>query len=339
MLDLTGLELTPEEKEFLQHPQVGGIILFARNYQNPNQLEGLLQNIRQLTRDAHLLIAVDQEGGRVQRFREGFTRLPPLAAIGNLYAKDPQHAEQLAAMAGWLMAIELLAFDLDFSFAPILDLNKGISQVIGDRSFHSDPAIVTTLTKAHIKGMRDAGMAAVGKHFPGHGSVAADSHVDIPIDPRSFETIAKEDLLPFKNLIAEDLLGIMPAHVVYPEVDDKPAGFSSIWMQKILRKQLNFGGAIFSDDMSMKGASALGDMCERTRAALAAGCDMVLVCNDRNGAIAVLEDLERTPYKQDTQTPKRLARMRSKPHLKRKELSKLATWQQAVSALKSLTTN
>lgn len=335
MLDLMGMELTQEEKELLQHPQVGGIILFTRNYQDPDQLENLLQQIRQL-KLVHLLVAVDHEGGRVQRFRQGFTQLQALGKIGQLYETQPAYAKQLAEIHGWLMAIELRAMDIDFSFAPVLDVNKNISRVIGDRAFGAEPKIISELGEYYMKGMQRAGMAAIGKHFPGHGSVAADSHIDIPVDPRSYETIASEDLIPFITMVKNGLAGIMPAHVIYSAVDVNPAGFSSFWLQTVLRERLGFNGAIFSDDLSMKGASQIGDMPERARVAFAAGCDMVLVCNDRAGAINVTEQLERDSFKSSTESLQRLQTMRGRNSLTRTDLMNMSQWREAVSALEIL---
>jgi len=335
MLDLQGLTLNTEEKELLQHPQVGGLILFTRNYKSPEQLENLLQQIRQL-KLAHLLVAVDHEGGRVQRFREGFTRLPALAKLGALYQSQPEEAKRLAELAGWLMAIELRAVDIDFSFAPVLDLGNPISRVIGDRAFSTDPDLIIELSKPYIAGMRKAGMAATGKHFPGHGSIEADSHVDIPVDPRSYEIIVNEDLKPFIALSHAELAGIMPAHVIYSEVDPLPAGFSTFWIQQVLRDRLKFNGAIFSDDLSMKGATQLGDMPARAEAALNAGCDMVLVCNDRIGAISVIEDLERRHYKSSDETKMRLQRFRGQGKLTRTELAQKPLWHEAKNALQIL---
>lgn len=307
MLDFEGVALTPEERELLRHPQTGGVILFSRNYQNPALLKELLQQIRAID-GRHLLVAVDQEGGRVQRFREGFSTLPPLGDIGSLYSGNIKEAQAAAEQHAWKMATEIIACGIDFSFAPVLDLDKNISDVIGNRAFHRDPKIVSDLSKAYIKGMRRAGMAAVGKHFPGHGSVAADSHVALPVDPRSYEEIANDDLIPFKDT-ASELRGIMPAHVIYSAVDPFPAGFSSFWLQKVLRGQLGFEGAIFSDDLSMAGASFAGDATDGAKLALQAGCDMVLVCNDRKSAIRVLEDLERQAKKPNLQSIDRLQKM------------------------------
>lgn len=289
MLDLEGLVLTEAEKDLIRHPHVGGIILFARNFNNVEQVSALVRSIRELR--SELIIAVDQEGGRVQRFREGFVKLPPMRVFGDLYATDPDAARQRSYQCGWLMASEVLAVGVDISFAPILDVDCGISQVIGDRAFHADPQIAVKLLREFIRGMHDAGMAATGKHFPGHGSVVADSHIALPVDERSWAEIEAHDLVPFAAL-ARELQGIMPAHVIYSKVDAKPAGFSPFWLQDILRQRLGFDGVIFSDDLSMEGAVATGPFSDRTNAALDAGCDMVLVCNHRVGALEVLQALE-----------------------------------------------
>lgn len=288
MLDLEGLAVTPEEQELLRHPAVGGLILFSRNYQEPDQLYELVHRVREIRPD--LLIAVDQEGGRVQRFRTEFTSLPPMAALGRYHGRDPQAARHAADLLGELMADELRAFDIDISFAPVLDLDFGTSSVIGDRSFNADPQAVTELAGAFIDGMARAGMAATGKHFPGHGHVAADSHLELPEDPRSWEQL-QDDLVPFKAL-APRLDGIMPAHVRYQAVDAEPAGFSRHWLGKVLRGDCGYRGVIFSDDLGMAGAAGAGDFAQRAQAALGAGCDMVLVCNDRAGAVAVAQWLE-----------------------------------------------
>lgn len=329
MLDLEGLELTAEEQELLQHPQVGGVILFSRNYESPEQLRQLVSAIRTAT-PRRLLLAVDQEGGRVQRFKQGFTVLPPMLQFGRLYDQNPKQARQRAHDAGWLMAAELLAFDLDFSFAPVLDLDCGISEVIGNRSFHNDSNIVAELGTAICNGMHEAGMSTVGKHFPGHGSVAADSHIAIPIDDRDYQSIAAQDLIPFQRL-AGVLDGIMPAHVIYSQIDPHPAGFSAFWLQTVLRQQLKFQGAIFSDDLVMAGAEVAGNYAERAQKALAAGCDMVLVCNNRTAAVAVIDALG---YNVDLTCQRRLLAMQAdKPASTAIQSPK---WQQAVKQLETL---
>lgn len=284
MLDIAGLWLSAEDRELLRQPQVSGLILFARNIEEPRQLQELCRSIKALRPE--LLIAVDQEGGRVQRMRRGFTKLPSMAAIAA--SADP---EQMARQAGWLMATEVLQAGVDFSFAPVLDLDYGHNDVIANRAFGRQPQLVTQLGREFIRGMRQAGMACVGKHFPGHGWVTADSHFAIPVDERSLEEITASDLQPFAQL-AEQLDAVMPAHVIYPKVCQQPAGFSKFWLQDILRGKLGFTGLIFSDDLCMAGAHVAGDMAARTQAALAAGCDIALVCNDRPLALQSLAWLQ-----------------------------------------------
>ncbi len=297
MLDVEGTWLTAEDRQILRQPQVAGLIVFARNIEHPRQVRELCASIRALRPD--LLLAVDQEGGRVQRLRQGFLRLP---AMRDLAARAD--APLIAEHCGWLMATEVLAAGLDFSFAPVLDLDHGRSGVIGARAFEGDPQRVVELAGAFIRGMRTAGMAATGKHFPGHGWAEADSHVAIPTDERALETIRGADMLPFARL-AGVLDGVMPAHVIYSQVDGSPAGFSRRWLQDILRGELGFDGVIFSDDLSMAGAHVVGDAGERIEAALAAGCDMGLVCNDRGAAELALSRLQRL----NATPPARLARM------------------------------
>lgn len=289
MCDLRGTQLEVDEYEFLLHPLVGGVILFSRNYESPEQLIELTNRIRELRKPA-LLIAVDHEGGRVQRFHEGFSILPACGLIGRY--ESMAQAELLAENTGWLMAAELLSVGVDFSFAPVLDVGGNNSSIIGDRAFNSDPEKIFHLAKAYISGMDKAGMPAVGKHFPGHGSVKEDSHISMPVDQRKFEEIDIHDMVPFKGLIRTGISGLMPAHVTYPDIDNIPAGFSSVWLNRVLREQLKFRGAIFSDDLSMKGAEIMGDYAERTKVALEAGCDMTLICNNQEGVVYVLDNIK-----------------------------------------------
>ncbi|MGI9228729.1 MAG: beta-N-acetylhexosaminidase [Gammaproteobacteria bacterium] len=308
MLDVREPELAADEREMLQHPLVGGVILFARNYHDPEQLTQLTEQIHAL-REPRLLLAVDHEGGRVQRFRQGFTPIPAAAVFGKLYQQDQHQALHLCNETGWLLATELLTAGIDFSFTPVLDLDYGASSVIGDRSFHKQPDAVSALARSLMQGMRDAGMIAVGKHFPGHGYIAADSHHETPVDKRCYEDILMQDLVPFERLINAGLPAIMPAHVIYSQVDDKPAGFSRHWLQEVLRRQLGFDGTVFSDDISMAGAEVAGDHIQRADAALEAGCDMILICNDQPAAITVLEQLQ---YEIDPLTQVRLMRLHGK---------------------------
>lgn len=287
MIDFQGYELSSEDKEILSHPAVGGVIYFSRNYAEPAQLQELVRQTRAAARNP-LILAVDHEGGRVQRFRDGFSAIPPMYSIQQ--QGDTAQQLMLAQELGWLMAAEVLACDIDLSFAPVLDV-RGISEVIGDRAFADHAQEIIPLARSFIKGMHQAGMKATGKHFPGHGSVLADSHFAIPVDERPYAEIAAVDLPVFKELSA-CLDAVMPAHVIYPDVCSQPAGFSKKWLQDILRNDLNFKGIIFSDDLAMAGAAVAGTMAERAHAALNAGCDMVLACNDRDGAVQVLEALE-----------------------------------------------
>ncbi|MHB1609256.1 MAG: beta-N-acetylhexosaminidase [Acidiferrobacter sp.] len=282
MMDLVGTTLSPQERTRLRHPLVGGVILFSRNYESPAQLRALTAEIHAL-RDPPLIITVDHEGGRIQRFRAGFTDLPSGARIGEIHALDRARGRKLAHAAGYVMAAELLAHGVDMSFAPVLDLGHGVSTVIGDRAFAEDPLVVTELARQYVLGMTQAGMAACGKHFPGHGGVMGDSHTELPIDERPLSALKNADLIPFARLCPTVLAAIMPAHVLYPRVDAQPAGFSRVWLQEVLRKGQRFSGAIFSDDLSMAGAHGAGDLGARARKALAAGCDVVLACNDPDG--------------------------------------------------------
>ena len=290
MADVAGLELTAEDVTRLSHPLIGGVILFGRNFSDPAQLKRLTASIRML-REPSLPIVVDHEGGRVQRFREGFTAIPPMRLLGQRWDASPVEALALATDIGCVIGTELIDHGVDFSFAPVLDVDWGESGVIGNRAFHSDPAIISRLARALIRGLNAAGMGSVGKHFPGHGFVKADSHHEIPVDERSFDEIWKADLLPFRELADGTMSAVMPAHVIYPAVDSKPAGFSAIWLKDILRGRLQFDGVIFSDDLSMEGASVAGDVRQRAHAALDAGADVVLICNDGAKADALLAGL------------------------------------------------
>ncbi|RDE95471.1 beta-N-acetylhexosaminidase [Aggregatibacter aphrophilus] len=297
LIDLAGLTLEQEEIELLEHPLVAGLILFSRNFHDRAQLQALIQSVRQKVKKP-LLITVDQEGGRVQRFREGFTQLPAMQAFSALI-QDPVQQQEMAFEAGWQMAAEMTALDIDLSFAPVLDLGHQC-KAIGDRSFGCEVKSVVDLAANFIRGMHQAGMAATGKHFPGHGHVIADSHLETPYDERSQEDIFNQDIQPFQQLIEQNLLqAIMPAHVIYSQCDSQPASGSKYWLQDVLRRQLNFNGAIFSDDLGMKGAGFMGDFVARSKQALNAGCDLLLLCNERDGVIQVLDNLklsEKQPY-------------------------------------------
>ena len=289
MLDVQSTSLSQEDKEIIQHPLVGGLILFTRNYQSPEQIADLNQQIRVAAKKP-MLIAVDHEGGRVQRFRDGFSLIPAMGKLWKMSDANLDLAKELAKQSAILMALEVQAVGIDISFAPVLDINN-ISDVIGDRSFHQQPQYVTELAEAFINGLHQVGMKATGKHFPGHGSVKADSHVDLPIDTRSKAEIFKQDLVPFQQLIAKQKVdALMPAHVIFPDVDSQAVGFSRYWLQNILREKLGFNGVIFSDDLSMQGAASAGGYVERAEAAQDAGCDMLLLCNNREGCVDVLDN-------------------------------------------------
>jgi beta-N-acetylhexosaminidase len=279
MVDIAGTELSADDVRVLAHPLVGSVLLFTRNYSNPRQVAELTANIRSL-RTPNLLIAVDHEGGRVQRFREGFTRLPAARLLGRRFDADRRDGLNLAQSVGWLLASELRAVGVDFSFAPCVDLDYGVSEIIGDRAFHSDPDFVAQLAVATMTGMREAGMAAIAKHFPGHGAVVADSHVALPVDRREFADL-EADIRPYRPLIDNNLAGIMAAHVVFPAVDALPASLSKRWITGVLRGELGFHGCVFADDLTMAGAAAFGDVIARAELALGAGCDVLPICNDR----------------------------------------------------------
>jgi beta-N-acetylhexosaminidase len=327
MLDLRGTRLEADEHDMLMHHLTGGVVLFSRNFESPQQVTELINSIHRL-REPRLLVAVDQEGGRVQRFREGFTYLPACRLIGAQYNCDHQVGVELAEKAGWVMAAELRAVGADFSFAPVLDLDKSISKVIGDRAFHKDPEIVTLLAQGYMRGMKRAGMAAVGKHFPGHGSVTGDSHHAVPVDDRRYEDIQMEDQVPFERMIHAGLAAIMPAHVIY-------TGFSSVWLKGILRHQLGFQGTIFSDDINMAGAGVAGDYVDRAKAALDAGCDMVVMCNNQQGAADILARLN---IETNPQSQARLIRMHGRHEIEFDRLKQEPEWQSISATIAQLDT-
>ena len=328
MVDIAATSLNAEDRELLAHPLVGSVILFTRNYADPGQLTQLVAEIHAL-RNPALLVAVDHEGGRVQRFRTGFTALPPLRQLGHQY--DLSHAVglDLARRHGWLMASELLCCGLDFSFAPCVDLDYGLSSVIGDRALHSRADIVAELAVAYMHGMRDAGMAATAKHFPGHGAVVADSHLALPVDRRALVDL-DADLAPYRRLIDNGLPAVMVAHVLFPRIDELPASLSRRWIGEVLRGELRFKGTVFADDLSMAGAAAFGDICARATLALHAGCDVLPVCNSRASVVALLDRLKVAP---DAAAHLRLARLRARHHPERAALLASTAWQECGAAL------
>ncbi|ALP63514.1 MULTISPECIES: beta-N-acetylhexosaminidase [Paraburkholderia] len=305
MLDVVGKTLNADDERRLAHPMTGGVILFARHFESRAQLVALTDAIRNIRDD--LLIAVDHEGGRVQRFRtDGFTVLPAMGKLGALWDDDVLRATKVTTAVGYVLASELRACGIDMSFTPVLDLNYGHSQVIGDRAFHRDPRVVTMLAKSLNHGLALAGMANCGKHFPGHGFASADSHVTVPVDERTLDEILGEDVTPY-DWLGLSLASVLPGHVIYPKVDSKPAGFSRVWIQDILRTRLGFEGAIFSDDLSMEAARQGGTLTQAATAALEAGVDMVLICNQPDEAGKVLDALSFMPSEESRQ---RLERMR-----------------------------
>jgi len=330
MLDLEGLVLTAAERELLQRPSVGGLILFSRNYASVQQLRELIAAIRECRPD--LLIAVDQEGGRVQRLREGFLQLPSLRAIAQFAEANPANTQAIAKTCGWAMAAELRQYDIDFSFAPVLDLYHQESRVIKERAFSAQADQVIAMARAYIDGMHAAGMAATGKHFPGHGTVSADSHVELPTDNRSFTEIAASDYSVFAGCI-DQVDAIMPAHVVYPQVDSQCAGFSEVWIKQKLRQDLGFEGVVFSDDLSMVAAHGAGSPEQRAQLALTAGCDMVLVCNDRACALLVADWLETNAVPGSA----RLPLMQGRAATEVANLYATATWNDAKQLVESIT--
>jgi beta-N-acetylhexosaminidase len=305
VLDPAGAALGDDDRKRLLHPAAGGVILFAHNYESPEQLLALTEEISRL-REPELPIGVDHEGGRVQRFAQGFTAIPPMRRLGVLWDRDREQARRSARAVGTVIAAELGAHGLDFSFTPVLDLDYGSSAVIGQRAFHYDPSAVGALAAQLIEGLAGGGMAAVGKHFPGHGFASADSHVAVPTDPRAVKDLVRKDLVPYRAAIAAGLAAVMPAHVIYPQADPEPAGYSRYWLQEVLRGKLGFEGLIFSDDLSMEGASTAGGIPERARAALAAGCDQVLLCQKPKEQEQLLESLASIPVS----FPERVEKMR-----------------------------
>jgi beta-N-acetylhexosaminidase len=329
VIDVVGTVLTDEDRDRLRHPAAGAVILFARNYENPQQLSTLVDEVEKL-REPALLVCVDHEGGRVQRFRgEGFTAIPAMRQLGRLWDRDKELATEAARGAAYIIGAELGAHGIDLSFAPVLDLDYGGASVIGDRALHFDPNAVGVLAAAIVQGFADAGMGAVGKHFPGHGFASADTHHGVARDERTFAEILKKDIAPYRAAFQAGLAGVMPAHVIYPQCDAEPAGYSKYWLQDVLRGKLGFQGVIFSDDLSMAGASTVGGPPERARAALAAGCDMVLLCNDPEGQNKLLFSLSDAPVPDQ----ERLERMRKKGG---RDLRKSVAYRDAQESLQNL---
>ena len=310
MCDIAGTELTIDDKRRLQHPMIGGVILFTRNYSSRKQLKKLIAEIHSLSTPS-LLIAVDHEGGRVQRFGYDFTGLPAMRKLGEIWDEHPFRACQLATATGRVLAAELRACGVDLSFTPVLDIDYGQSSIIGNRAFHREPKAIGELAHSLMQGLELGGMGAIGKHFPGHGYIQEDSHIEMPVDKRNYADIKMDDLIPFREMIKQGLAGIMPAHVIYPKIDSQPAGFSTVWLQKILRSELEFDGCIFSDDLSMEGAVVAGNIVQRAEIALNAGCDMVLVCNDPHATDKLLSELQ---WEMPAASLARLDRMRGRPN-------------------------
>ena len=329
MLDIEGLALNPADRALFREPAVGGVILFARNYESPSQIADLVTAIKAV-RSPPLLIAVDHEGGRVQRFRDGFTAIPPMRRLGHLFDEDEEAGTRLTEACGWLIGAELRSIGIDLSFAPCVDLDWGVSEIIGDRSFHKDPEKVSTLASALCRGLRDAGMVAVAKHFPGHGAVVADSHEKLPIDRRSFSDVL-DDMRPYEKLVSRRQIGaVMMAHVIYEEMDAAPAGFSSFWIKTQLRNQMGFDGAVFCDDLSMKATDSYGSMPQRAKLALDAGCDMIPICNDRTAAqhtVAALREYS------NPLSLVRLARLHGTGGILRETLLASEQWQSAAGKI------
>ena len=336
MIGIRGKTLSAEEKEMLKHPLVGGVILFTRNYDTPEQVSALTDDLRRCG-GQDLLVAVDQEGGRVQRFRAPLSVLPPLNRLGEMFDQNPQRALSDAESLAWLMAAEVRALGVDFSFAPVLDVSMNVSSVIGDRAFHAQPQVISQIAAAYIRGMRAAGMAATGKHFPGHGAIPEDTHFDLATDPRTLDTLLNADLVPFLESFKHGLAAVMMAHVIYPDVDDLPAGFSNRWVSQYLRQRWGFEGVVVSDDLEMAGAAQCGNMADRARLALAAGCDLVLVCQTHEAVVAVLDNLEVVLDSQrDSQRSARLLKLKGQGEaLSWPQLQQSSQWLTAQNVLAS----
>ena len=328
VLDPAGPVLSDDDRRRLRHPATGGVILFAHNFENPGQLQALSGEIASL-REPPLPIGVDHEGGRVQRFAQGFSAIPAMRRLGVLWDRDRQAARRAARAVGTVIAAELAAHGVDFSFTPVLDLDYGSSAVIGERAFHYDPNAVGALAAQLIEGLAGAGMASVGKHFPGHGFAAADSHVAVPTDARPARDIFRKDLVPYQAAIKAGLAAVMPAHVIYPQADAEPAGYSKYWLQEVLRGKLGFEGLIFSDDLSMEGASTAGGIPERARAALDAGCDQVLLCQDPEGQDRLLDSLASVPVS----LPERIEKMRRRGG---RDFRKSVAYREALATLQEI---
>lgn len=289
IVDIDSVRLTEEESDYLKHPFVGGVILFSKNYSCVDELVTLIKQIKSL-RQPSLLIFVDQEGGRVQRFRQGFTELPALGSLGSYYEGSPRQATSIVRECGWIMATEMKAIGVDVSFAPVLDIFNNESEIIGDRSFHANPDVICALAGVYVSAMHACGMHAVGKHFPGHGGVMSDSHIELPVDNRTLDVIDQADLIPFKFMASVGISGFMAAHIIFPLIDHTSvAGFSNYWLQKILREKVGFNGVIFSDDLSMEGAAVSNSYFTRANLALSAGCDALIVCNNKDGIFEILD--------------------------------------------------
>ncbi len=331
MVDIAAAQLSAEDRDVLAHPLVGSVLLFTRNYHDPAQIAALTASIKAVRTPA-LLVAVDHEGGRVQRFRDGFTRLPAARAFGRRFDEDRRRALELTHLAGWLMAIELRAAGIDFSFAPCVDLDYGVSEIIGDRAFHRDADAVAALASAASAGMREAGMAATAKHFPGHGAVIADSHLALPVDRRAYADL-QADLRPYRLLIENQLAAVMAAHVVFAQIDAFPASLSHRWISGILRGTLGFHGCVFADDLSMAGAAAFGDVLARARLGLAAGCDVLPICNDRAAVHALLDHFK--PEAMNPASQARIMRMRARGGPPT-GIRASRQWQEAVAAVEAL---